>query len=143
MVNGNFVSLNVNICYMTNDSDYLKIFIVDDSEIFRDWLNQEFKELEGVKITGLAANVKDGIQQILATKPDVAILDLALTDGHGLQILHAIQNATLDTKVYFFSNYPTFKVLALNNGAAGFFDKSKDAQELIKTIRSLLKNKSD
>ena len=55
-----------------------RIFLVDDHPLVRLWLGQLIEEQPDLTVCGEADNVRDGLQRIEITKPDLVIVDISL-----------------------------------------------------------------
>ena len=63
------------------------------------------------------------------------ILDLNLPDGNGIELLKWVKEKQIETKVYVFSTSIELKLLCLKYGTFAFFDKAKDFNKLIETLK--------
>ena len=114
----------------------LTVFLADDSEAIRDRV-AAMLGAHGMTIVGEAATPPDCIRQILATRPDVVVLDVQLESGTGLQVLQAVRAAAPDIAFVVFSNNagPVYRKRYLGAGATGFLDKSADFGDLARAVR--------
>ncbi len=71
----------------------MRIFIVDDSEKFRNQLKVLLSLLDFIEIIGEADNVVNAVSLINKLKPDILLIDLMLPDGSGVDIFNAIDPA--------------------------------------------------
>lgn len=69
-----------------------KVFIVDDHELVRQGLRQLIEGEIDLKLCGEAANVSDALKMRASLKPDVAIIDISLPDGNGLDLIKQLHN---------------------------------------------------
>jgi DNA-binding NarL/FixJ family response regulator len=115
------------------------MFIVDDSEILRSRLVQLLSEIEGIEIIGEAGFVRDAVRDIRKLKPDIAILDMKMSDGSGIDILMAMKKDKMTTRVIIFTNYPylQYRKLYLDAGADFFFYKSTELNKLVELLKAL------
>ena len=121
------------------------IVIVDDSAPLRRSLRRMLTDIPGVHVAGEAASVALGVAEILRVKPEVAILDLQLPDGSGLEVLRRTRALGAKTRVVIFTNHaePTYRQMCLGEGVARFFDKSTDASRLMQYILDLSQTSAD
>jgi DNA-binding NarL/FixJ family response regulator len=110
----------------------MKVFLVEDSALLRSRLETLLAAIPGARTVGYAAGANDAVQAILAQRPDVVVLDIHLEQGNGFDVLQALQNAALPTRVFVLTNYPNdaYRRKAHSLGAQGFFDKSKELEAL-------------
>lgn len=115
----------------------MRIFIVDDSEVLRSRLVQMLSEIEGIEIVGEAGLVQDAIREIRRLNPDVAILDLKMADGTGIDILAAMKRGRMTTRAIIFTNYPylQYRKRCLDAGADFFFYKATELNKLLDLLK--------
>lgn len=118
----------------------MRMFIVDDSEILRSRLVQMLSEIEGLEIVGQAGFVRDAVREIRRLNPDIAIIDMRMPDGSGIDILAAIKKDKMVTRVIVFTNYPylQYRKKCLDAGADFFFYKATELDKLINLLKELL-----
>ena len=116
------------------------MFIVDDSEVLRSRLVQMLSEIKGIEIVGEAGFVRDAVREIKKLNPDIAILDMKMADGNGIDILTAIKKDKMTTRVIIFTNYPylQYRKRCLDAGADFFFYKATELGKLIDLLKGLL-----
>lgn len=109
----------------------VRVFVVEDSEAVRRRLDTLIAEA-GAENAGHAEEVGAATRAILATHPDVVILDLQLADGSGFDVLRAVRDAAPEIDVYLFTNHAAdpYRQLAERLGARGFIDKSKEFERV-------------
>jgi len=119
----------------------IRIVIADDHSLFRAGLRLILSEEEIVEIVGEAANGVQAIDIITDLKPDVVLLDLAISEMDGNQILTAIKQTSPETKALMFSaavnvdEEMIFRSLKL--GAKGYLSKNLASGNLIKAIKAV------
>ncbi len=120
----------------------LRILIVDDSELMCTHLAQILAEIKRVEIMGPAYNATDACRLIETNAPDVAILDISLPDGSGVDILKKIREVSSSTKAIMFTHhpFPQYETKCNDLGANYFFDKSKEFDKLIDVIQKMALN---
>lgn len=105
----------------------MQAYIVENSEIIRVRLALLLAEIEGLVLVGQAGSVKTATEDILKLKPDVAVVDIKLSDGNGLNLLESMQAKGSKTKmiVMTFDPYLQYRKRAMKFGAVNFIDKAK------------------
>ena len=113
-----------------------KVFLVDDSALVRQRLHELVAALPRTRVVGQAADVREAISGILATKPDVVLLDISLEHGSGFDVLNAVHVREPGIDFYMLSNFAAepYRRHAERLGALEFFDKSTDFER----VRDLL-----
>ncbi|MCW2549732.1 MAG: regulatory protein LuxR:Response regulator receiver, partial [Mycobacterium sp.] len=66
-------------------SDSVTVFLVDDHEVVRQGL-RSLLEADGLEVVGEAATAAQAVARIAATRPQVAVLDVQLPDGTGVDV---------------------------------------------------------
>lgn len=114
----------------------LRVLIADDHAGMLDWmastLREEFEIVDTVQ-SGLAA--LDGVQR---HKPDVLVLDVAMSPMNGFDVMRSLQGTASQTAVVFVTTYtnPDLEKAALAVGARAFILKCKLVEELIPAVRN-------
>src|SRR5512142_2308839 len=73
---------------MTSENVFRKsVFLVDDHPLVREWLTNLICQQPDLTVCGEAGSSPEALQRILALKPDVAIVDLALKDSSGIELI--------------------------------------------------------
>jgi DNA-binding NarL/FixJ family response regulator len=115
----------------------LSVYVVDDAANVRERLGRLFNSIEGIRTAGYAARADTAIEGILAAKPDVVVLDIALAHGTGFEVLRAIRERAPGIDAYVLSNSatPPYRQLAAELGARDLFDKSLEFDVLRDALR--------
>jgi len=117
------------------------LLIVDDDSPFRDRLARAM-EKKGFKVIQ-AESVKQGIDSVKLKKPAFAVVDLRLADGNGLEVVKAIQNSNIESRIIMLTGYgniPT-AVAAIKEGAIDYLAKPADADDIEKALLANPKEK--
>lgn len=119
-----------------------KIFIVDDHELVRQGLRQLIEGEIDLQLCGEASNVKDALKMRAVLNPDVAIIDISLPDGNGLDLIKQLHKWKPQMRIIALSMHDDelYAERALNNGALGYINKQDSAQKLLVGIRQVIKN---
>ena len=114
----------------------ISVLIVDDHAIVRSGLKTM---LEGSNITVVAeaSDGPGGVQQTLAHRPDVVLLDIRMQKSDGLQTLEQIRNEAPETRIMILSTFdnPTYVARSIALGAKDYVLKGISRQELISRIQ--------
>jgi two-component system, OmpR family, response regulator len=125
----------------------LRIFLVEDSEIMSTLL-QELLQGNGATIVGHSDSAKIAIADIALVAPDVVIVDIALRQGNGFDVLKSLSGKPAPGKQpaaakppvrIVLTNYTltSYRTAAKRMGADYFFDKSNEIPEMLRVIRAL------
>ncbi|AJZ56715.1 response regulator [Paraburkholderia fungorum] len=106
----------------------LKIFLVDDSTLVRQRMATLLGLLKGVEIVGEAEGANAAVEGVAATHADVAVVDLRLTEGSGLDVLAGLAQSNQRTITIMLTNHSgaSFRKACLSAGAHYFFDKTSE-----------------
>ncbi|HET9977209.1 MAG TPA: response regulator [Burkholderiaceae bacterium] len=119
----------------------LSIFVVEDSETIRNNLVAALEEWVPVRLVGVAESANDAIEQLLAPTAacDLAIVDVMLREGSGVDVLSALKKANSPVKRVVLTNYatPLVRDHCLALGADRVFDKSSEVEALLDYCGSL------
>ncbi|MFG6413592.1 response regulator [Roseateles sp. DC23W] len=121
----------------------IRVLICDDHLIVRQGIKQVLAEADDLRVVGEAANGPEAIQQVRAAPPDVVLLDIAMPQRDGLDILKALKSEFPKLPVLMLSTYPDrqYAVRSLKLGAAGYLNKSADSEQMIDAVRSVARGK--
>lgn len=110
----------------------MKIFVVEDSAAVRERLVEMIREVEDVAVVGEAASCAAAVAGMLGARPDVAILDISLPDGSGIEVLARVKREVPDLRGIVLTNYVTPQHLkaSADAGAEYFLDKSVDFERI-------------
>ncbi len=120
-----------------------KILFVDDHEIVRLGLRQMLVGTD-LEIAEEASTAEEGFNKFLVSKYDLAILDVRMPGGDGLQLLGKIKTHAPNQPVLIFSAYdnPTYVARAVALGANGFLLKTDSREKIIDAIQRTSKGES-
>jgi DNA-binding NtrC family response regulator len=112
------------------------ILIIDDEMAIRESL-QTLLEMEDYRVD-TAETGEEGLTKIAEQPFDLILLDLALPDRNGLEILREIRDRDPSLAVILITAYGTVEnaVLAMQSGAANFVQKPWDNEKLLADIRA-------
>ncbi|HTP72921.1 MAG TPA: response regulator [Burkholderiaceae bacterium] len=113
----------------------LKAFIVEDSAVIRDSLVAALEEMVSLKVVGTAEDEAGALAWLADPKHecDIAIVDIFLRHGTGLNVLRALQHGGRAAERVVLTNYATDEIRrrALALGASRVFDKSGEIDALV------------
>lgn len=117
----------------------LRLFLVDDHEVVRAGLRSLLEDAEDIEIVGEAGTVKDALVRIPLARPDVAILDVRLPDGSGVEVCRQIRSDHPEVACLVLTSYADDEALlaAVMAGAAGYVLKQVGGRDLVADIRTV------
>jgi DNA-binding NarL/FixJ family response regulator len=115
----------------------LAVFLLDDHEVVRTGLRALLEAGDDITVVGEAGTVADALSRIPAAKPDVAILDVRLPDGNGVEVCREVRSADPDIVCVMLTSYADDEALiaSIMAGAAGYVLKQIGSLDLLDTIR--------
>jgi len=103
----------------------VSIAIVDDHPLVREGLAARISAQPDMEVCGEADDIESAMELILANRPSLVIVDIALRDGHGIDLIKRIVAAGINTRMLVVSAYDEslFAERALRAGALGYINK--------------------
>ena len=116
------------------------ILLADDLTLVREGLAALCDAQPGYKVIGQCSQGAQALQLIQTHQPDLAVLDLNLTDLFTLEIVRRVREAGLRTKIIVLSTRRDRKTVveALRGGVSGFLLKSSPASQLLEAFEQVL-----
>jgi DNA-binding NarL/FixJ family response regulator len=117
-----------------------RVVIIEDDPVYRQFVRQVLKKIDGVELVGESASGQEGIDLCVRTKPQALLLDLVLPDMQGVDVIKALRQELPHLVVLLLTAHPSNELPRelLKLGVQGFADKTATAIDLTKTIRSVL-----
>jgi DNA-binding NarL/FixJ family response regulator len=121
----------------------IKVFIVDDHVLVREGLNKILLLESDFTIVGESDCAYQALELLGTASCDVLVLDIALPDKSGLEILKEVKVRYPKMRVLMLSIYPEerYALRALKNGADGYLTKNSAAEDLIAALRTIMSGK--
>ncbi len=121
----------------------IKIFLVDDHPLVREWLTNLIRQQPDLAVCGEAEDAPHALREIAAAKPDVAIVDISLKQGSGIELIKDLKalDPNLAVLVLSMHDEQLYAERALRAGARGYIMKRETAKKIILAIRQMLGGK--
>lgn len=125
-------------------SESVRILLADDHTIVRQGLARLLEEQPDLKVVGEATNGQMAVEQALALKPDIVIMDIAMPRMNGIEATKRIRKQLPKTKILILSMYSHEHYIheLLETGVSGYLLKDSSGRDIIKAIRSAMKNET-
>jgi DNA-binding NarL/FixJ family response regulator len=125
------------------DKSKVKIFLVDDHPLVREWLTNLIQNQPDLVICGEAEDAPTALRAISAIKPAVAIVDITLKQGSGIELIKSLKAVEPNIAVIVLSMHDErlYAERALRAGARGYIMKRETAKKVITAIREVLAGK--
>ncbi|MGL6234199.1 MAG: response regulator transcription factor [Segniliparus sp.] len=122
----------------------ITVFLVDDHEVVRRGVADLLEEDEGLTVVGQAASVAEALARIPAAQPDVAVLDMRLPDGNGVELCRELRSKLPGLNCLMLTSYTDEHAMldAILAGAGGYVIKDIKGMELIAAVRTVGSGKS-
>jgi two-component system LytT family response regulator len=120
--------------------DKYKVIIVDDELHQREHLSARLKDFPDFKIIASCASVKEGLEAINSSKPDLVFLDVVMPPETGFDLLKQIRNRTFE--VIFTTSYEQFAISAFKVSAVDYILKPFGKIELNDALEKFKKRKA-
>jgi DNA-binding NarL/FixJ family response regulator len=121
----------------------IKVFLVDDHEIFRNGLKQLVDGERDMEVIGEAGDGETALQALASITPDVIIMDIRMPGINGVETSQVVLKQQPQSKILFFSLYdnPDYVVSALEMGASGYILKDTSNKIFLNAIRTVSNGK--
>ncbi len=117
-----------------------KVLIVDDHSLVRHGLTQLIEEEPDLEVCGQASNAAEALRSMRQVRPDVAVVDISLTDASGIELIKEIRarDDTIRVLVSSMHEESLYAERALRAGAVGYVNKHESTEKIIEAIRTAL-----
>jgi two-component system response regulator DevR len=129
---------------MTEAPAPVRIFLLDDHEVVRRGIAELLGAVPGFEIVGEAGTVAEALPRVLASRPDVAVLDGRLPDGSGIDVCRDIRSALPGTYCLILTSYDDQDAVlsSVLAGASGYVLKEVRTSGLVDAIRQVALGRS-
>jgi DNA-binding NarL/FixJ family response regulator len=119
----------------------IKIVLADDHRILREGFRAILQRHEGIEVIGEAGDGLASVELARKLSPDIVIMDVSMPKMNGIEATRAIVSGNGDIKVIGLSMHASrqFAIAMLKAGASGYLLKSHTLEELLSTVRAVLK----
>jgi two-component system, NarL family, response regulator DevR len=127
-----------------NEVAVTRVFLLDDHEIVRRGL-RELLESEGdIEVVGEAGTVEEAVRRVPSTRPDVAVLDVRLPDGNGVEACREIRSANPEVRCLMLTSFSDDEALfdSIMAGASGYLLKQVRGADLVDSVRRVAAGQS-
>lgn len=117
----------------------IRVFLLDDHEVVRQGIRLLLEGDEDIEVVGEAATGGEAMARIPLAKPDVAILDVRLEEGSGIEVCRDLRSAMPDLVCLMLTSYADDEAMysAVMAGAAGYVLKQINGRDLIDDVKKV------
>jgi DNA-binding NarL/FixJ family response regulator len=122
----------------------IRVFLLDDHEIVRRGLRELLEAEDDLEVVGEASSAEEALARVPATKPDVAVLDVRLPDGSGVEVCRDLKSADPELQCLMLTSFADDEALfsAVMAGASGYVLKQIRGSELVDAIKRVAAGES-
>ena len=115
----------------------IRVFLVDDHELVRRGIAALLSAEADMEVVGEASTAAQARGRIRATRPDVAVLDVRLPDGSGIDVCRDVRSENPGTRCLILTGYDDDEAIyaAVLAGAAGYVIKDVQGSRLVESVR--------
>jgi DNA-binding NarL/FixJ family response regulator len=127
-----------------NVSTPITVFLLDDHEVVRRGVRDLLETAGDIVVVGEASTAEEALQRAEATSPDVAVLDVRLPDGNGIEVCRELRSRHPDLKCLMLTSFDDDEALfdAIMAGASGYVLKEVRGAALIDSVRRAARGES-
>lgn len=115
----------------------VRVFLLDDHEVVRRGLRDLLEAEDDLEVVGEAGTAEEAYGRIPATRPDVAVLDVRLPDGDGIEVCREIRSKHPEIQCLMLTSFADDEALfsSIMAGASGYLLKQVKGTDLVGGIR--------
>ena len=120
------------------DAGHISVYMVEDHPPIREALRHRIESTMDLGVCGECGTSEEAFRDIENLRPDIAVVDLSLSDAHGLDLIQNINAQFPEVQVVVYSMYDEFIYAerAIRAGASGYVTKAHSTANLIEAIRT-------
>jgi DNA-binding NarL/FixJ family response regulator len=121
----------------------IRVLIVDDHPVVREGLAMQLNTFPDLEVCGEAEDIGGALALLASSRPDVAIIDISLKYGNGLELIRRIKDRHDAVRILVWSMYPEnlYAERALRAGAQGYLNKGQATRHVLDAVRAILQGK--
>jgi two-component system response regulator DevR len=125
-------------------ADPVRVFLLDDQEVVRRGVADPLEAESYLTVVGEAATAAEALREIVAVRPDVAVLDGRLPDGSGIDVCGDVRSAMPKVRCLILTSYDDNDAIfaAVMAGASGYVLEHIRGSSLLDAIRQVAQGKS-
>lgn len=128
----------------TGEKREIRVFLLDDHEVVRRGVHELLSSEPDITVVGEAGTAAEALARLPGARPDVAVLDVRLPDGSGVEVCRDIRDRLPSIRCLMLTSYADDEALfdAILAGAAGYVLKDIRASDLVGAVRDVAAGRS-
>lgn len=117
----------------------IRVLLADDHTLMREGVRRILSADGGIEVVGEVGDGQAAVAETLARQPDVAVLDITMPGGGGLEAARQIRRQAPEVRILILSMHlqPEYLLESVRAGAHGYLVKDAAASELVSAVRSV------
>ena len=126
------------------EGSQIRVFLLDDHEVVRRGVRELLEAEADIAVVGEADTAETAIARIPAARPDVALLDVRLPDGDGIDVCREIRSRDPDVACIMLTSFSDDEALfqAILAGASGYLLKQIRGTDIVDAVRRVAAGQS-
>ena len=122
----------------------IRVFLLDDHEVVRRGVKDLLQADGDIAVVGEASSVAETLATVADSMPDVAVLDVRLPDGDGIEVCRELRSRHPEVRCLMFTSYSEDDAIleAIMAGAAGYVLKQIRGDGLVDSVRRVAAGQS-
>jgi two-component system response regulator DevR len=122
----------------------VRVFLLDDHEVVRRGVRELLEAAGDIEVVGEAGTAEEAFARVPVANPDVALLDMRLPDGNGVEVCREIRSAHDTVQCIILTSFSDDEALfdAIMAGAAGYLLKQIRGTDLVDAVRRVASGQS-
>lgn len=122
----------------------ITVFLLDDHELVREGVRQLLEADGTIEVVGEAGTCADAVARIRATRPQVAVLDVQLPDGSGVEVCRDVRSIDPDLACLMLTSFSDEEALlqSVVAGAAGYVLKQIRGNDLVSAVHRVARGET-
>ncbi|TWF98859.1 response regulator [Kitasatospora viridis] len=122
----------------------IRVFLLDDHEVVRRGVHELLSGEDDIEVVGEAGTAAEALSRIPAVRPDVAVLDVRLPDGNGVEVCREVRSADPRIRCLMLTSFSDDEALfdSIMAGASGYVLKAIRGTDLLSAVRDVAAGKS-
>jgi two-component system, NarL family, response regulator DevR len=122
---------------VASEAKVIRVFLLDDHEIVRRGVRELLEAEDDIEVVGEAGTAEQALTRIPPTRPEVALLDVRLPDGNGVEVCREIRSRHPEVACLMLTSFSDDEALfqAVIAGASGYLLKQIRGTDIVTAVR--------